>query len=190
MPLPFPIPTWDAVRLAAAPYLVWIKIGIVVLIVTVVFGAGFRMGSGLTEAKWQHAATEQADAFQKALLDNLAVERAAAAANQETSNALQEELAQIRTERDRLRARPVRTVRLCPTPAADGVPAAAASAGGRDGAAPAPFASSGPTGPDIGRGLYDLADDGDEREADLDARLIACQKVVTDNYEAMKQEPK
>lgn len=186
MPLPFPIPTWDAARLAIAPWLMWIKIAFLAAI----FAGGYYVGHRMSEAKWQHAATEQADAFQKALLDNLAVERAAAAANQETSNALQEELAQIRTERDRLRARPVRTVRLCTTPAADGVPAAAAPAGGRDGAAPAPFASSGAAGPDIGRGLYDLADDGDEREADLDARLIACQKVVTDNYEAMKQEPK
>jgi Sec-independent protein translocase protein TatA len=171
------IPTVDAARLALAPYLLWLKLAAVLLIVALIFGAGWKAGAGLTEGRWQRAAAKQAADYQATLARAREAERASYAKSNEVSRGLQQDLAAIRAERDRLRNQPVRTVRLyVPAAGPACLPSDRPAAGGRDGATAAAAAPASAAGPDIGRGLYDLTDDGDAREAELAARLTRCQE--------------
>jgi hypothetical protein len=69
---------------------------------------------------------------------------------------------------------PVRTVRLCRSPAAS-LPSATTAASGTDAGAaaeqPAAFGSDPQPGPDIGAALYSLADQADERAAQCNALI-------------------
>lgn len=172
------IPTWETAKLAVAPYLMWIKLAIIAAVVLTLYSCGFKAGSAATEAKWQSAAKDQAAAFQRTLTDSIATERRVAQTNQETSRELQTQIIRIQAERDRLRSLPARVVRVyVPAAGPAGVPAAAGADGRRDGAASAPAQLPGPLGPDIGRSLYTIVDDSDAREAELAARLVACQEA-------------
>lgn len=163
-----------------APYAALLKVAALAIVAAAIFGAGWKAGAGLTEARWQRERAKQAAEYQSALTRAREAERAAYAKSQEVSRGLQNDLAAIRAERDRLRDRPARVVRLCPDtdPAAGRMPAAPGAAGRRDAAAPAAAENAGAPGRDIGGPLYELVDDGDEREAELARRLVACQDAA------------
>lgn len=171
------IPTPAVLQAALAPYLLYIKAAAWLLVVAAIFGAGCKVGAGFTERRWQAAQAAQAREYQSAVERARAAERASWAKRDEVSTNVQAELEAVRAERDRLRRLPARVVRV-QVPAADPgrVPGASPAAPGSDGAAAGAAAPAGPAFVDIGRGLYDLADDGDAREAELAARLTACQQ--------------
>lgn len=170
------LPTLDAAKLAIAPYTLALKIGAAVLMAALIFVGGWKAGSALIAGRWQRAAAKQAADYQSSLARARETERASYAKSQEVSRGLQNDLAAIRVERDRLRNQPVRTVRVyVPAASPAGLSAASPAAGGRHGAPAAAAEPSATIGPDIGRGLFDLVDDGDAREAELAARLTRCQ---------------
>jgi hypothetical protein len=169
------IPAVDAARLALAPYLLWIKLSSWLLVFALIFGAGWKAGASLTQLRWQRAAEKQAADYRFSLALAREAERASYAKRDEVSNALQKDLAATRAERDRLRALPARTVRVyVPAASATSLPAVAGTTAGRPGATAGTAAPAATLGPDIGRSLYAIVDDGDEREAELRARLTAC----------------
>lgn len=157
--------------------LAYLRLGIACLAAAVMFALGWKMGSAHASAQLQRAQAASEAKYLSAVERAREAERASYAKSQEVSRALQSDLAAIRGERDRLRAQPARGVRLCPDadPAGSGVSAAGAAPGRRDAAAAGATKAPGPAGRDIGRPLYELVDDGDEREAELARRLSACQ---------------
>lgn len=170
-----PIPTVAAAEAALAPYLLWLRLAAIALMVALIFGAGWRAGSRLTEYRWQRAAAKQAADYQASLAQAREAEKRSYAQRDEVSNALQRDLATIRADRDRLRALPARVVRVyVPAARPASLPADGRPAPGRDGTIAGTAPPAGTPGPDIGRGLYDLVDDGDSREAELRARMDAC----------------
>jgi hypothetical protein len=123
----------------------WVAIG---LVAASLFGAGFKTGSDLMERRW--------------LLEKVDVERQRAAdalAAQGVSNAYQLRLVDLENA---ARNRPTRIVRLCNDPVQ--VPGAGS---GSDGSAAGGLPPT--AGPDIGRGLEDLAKDADKCAAQLKA---------------------
>jgi hypothetical protein len=169
------LPTVDAARLALAPYLLWVKLAALALIVALIFGVGWKAGASLTESRWLRAAAKQAADYQSSLAHAREAERASYAKRDGVSNALQKDLAAVTAERDRLRGLPARIVRVyVPAAPAASMSANGGAAAGHSGAPAGTPALAGPPGPDIGRGLYDLADDSDAREAELGARLSRC----------------
>lgn len=167
------IPTVAAAQLALQPYLLWIKLAVYAAIVATIFGAGWKTGSSLTTARWEHAAAKQAADYQESLKRAIASERASYAQRDEVSRDLQKDLAAVQAERDRLRRQSARVVRVYVPAPAGSVPADGGTAP-RHGGAPGPAEPTATAGPDIGRDLYDLADDGDAREAELRARVNRC----------------
>jgi hypothetical protein len=113
----------------------------------------------------------------------LNAERAIVAATQEVSRGLQTDLTEIRAERDRLRDIPPRVVRVrVPGPA----PSASATVASRSGsAATGTLEVEGEGGSaagldwDIGPFLYRLADDSDQREAELAAQVRRLQEAYS-----------
>lgn len=107
------------------------------------------------------------------LLVERAHQKAQAEANQkaqEVSRGYQQDLDQIRRDRDRLRKRPVRVVRVCPDPSVSATPS------GYRNTPSGTIAPEKTVGFDIGQPLYELVDDGDQREKELRSQLIACQE--------------
>ena len=157
------IPTVDAARLALTPYLLWIKLAAVLLVVLAIFGAGAKVGYGFASHRVDALKAEQAQQDQKRAEAAIAAERAYTAKLNEASRGYQAALA-------RLRDRPVpdaRPVRLCVD--APRVPRATAAGGPRSTTAPGgvvhgaidPDPAVRP-GPDIGPALQRLAGRADE----------------------------
>lgn len=166
------IPGLDAAKAALAPYLFWIKVGALLLVVALIFGTGWRAGSGLTEARWQRAAAKQAADYQESLSRAREAERRSYAKSQEVSRDYQAKLVDLEGRyRDALgRIGPVR-VRRCPA-AAGGVPAASAGTGGPHAAGDrpdVPGATGGDPDRDIGPDLVLLARDADHCREQLTA---------------------
>lgn len=141
-----------------------------------ILGVGL-LWAGLTVHGWRRAAAlvpglEQSVADRDATIKQIRHDQTIA---QEISSDYQTRLAAIAAERDILRARPVRPVRLCrPAPGAGVLPAG--PAGGPDAAATAGAAVPATAGPNLGPGLYGIADDADELAARLSAQLSALQE--------------
>ena len=193
------IPTVAAAQLALQPYLLWIKLAVYAAIVAAIFGAGWKTGSSLTTARWEHAAAKQAADYQSSLKAAREAERASYAKAQQISRGYQDEI-------DRLRSQPiVRTpVRLCrdatnssrvsATGPTTGGPGPAAPAGGvvssTDGTDP-----SVRPGPDIGPALRGLARRADEVSAQgrgiqaHDALKIAGRRSVTSTAPPLTTHP-
>lgn len=96
-------------------------------------------------------------------------------AAQKASKEYQDDLSKIRADRAARRDLPARSVRLCQQSPTVQRPA---DTGGPDAAATAAAQPSEAAGPDIGPSLYDLADDGDEREAELAAQIRRLQEAL------------
>lgn len=163
------IPTVAAAQFAMQPYLLWIKIGAVLLVLLGCFGAGAKVGSSLTAARYQAREAQQAREYQSVLARAREAERRSYEKAQEVSRDYQAELA-------RLRDRPVSRVpaRLCVSATAPGrVPATGPATGGPGAAVPAGGVvqpADGPdtgvrAGPDIGPALRGLARRADEVSA-------------------------
>lgn len=164
------IPTVDAARLALAPYLLYIKIGIFVAIVAVIFGAGWKVGASLTESRWQAAAAKQAQDYRDNLARAREAERTSYDKAQAASNDYQQKLTDLEGKYRAALGRlgPVR-VRVGPA-SAGGLPATGAAPGGSDAArdgADVPGAAG--SDPDIGPDLVTLARDADKCREQLTA---------------------
>lgn len=134
--------------------LFWLKVG-GIAVVAIIIG-----WVGLTVNGWRQDSTKLV-----AVRQELSDVKAAQAASHKASEDLQGEL---QTLRDAAR-KPSPVVRMCKP--AKPVPEAGTE---RDGAAPGTGELPQEAGPDIGKDLYDLADDADE----LAARLRACQALL------------
>lgn len=159
----------DVLRAQLAPYLILIRVGLVVAVLVLTFTLGWKAGSGHASGQWERAAAKQAAEYQSSLARAREAERASYAKSQEVSRAYEDEL-------ERLRAAPVdrRPVRLClETPRPAGMPAAGTAAGKPGEAVPAGglVQSAGGIdpamwpGPNIGPALRGVARRADEVSA-------------------------
>ena len=158
------IPTVDAARLALMPYLLWIKLAAVLLVVLAIFGAGWKVGAGLTETRWQSAQASQAREYQSALAHAREAERASYTRSQEVSRDYQSKLAALEG-RYADAARSIGPVRVCVAAAAPAhVPAVSAPASrphAADDRPDVPRAPAGDPGRDVGPELIALVRDAD-----------------------------
>jgi hypothetical protein len=166
------IPTVDAARLALAPYLLWVKLAVVLLMLALIFGAGWKAGASLTEGRWQRAAAKQAADYQSSVARAREAERASYAKSQEVSRGYQQKLAALDADYRAALGRigPVR-VRNCPT-VAGGLPATGAAASRPTGAndrADIPATAGSDPSRDIGPDLVTLARDADHCREQLTA---------------------
>jgi hypothetical protein len=179
IPLPFPFPTALVIRgviaLAVAATAVAIVVGGYMHIKSI--GADEVRAEIAPRLNELHTKLEDSERMRDATqrhMDRILNDWTRA---QEASDAYQTDLAAIRAERDRLRALPARAVRLCVEPDPSGM-LAGDGAGGSTAAATATAQLALAAGPDIGGGLYGLADDGDARELELGAQLRKLQALV------------
>ncbi len=156
--------TLDPVRIALAPYTLWLKLGAVALAVVLIFGTGWKVGAGLTQARWQRAAI-QAERERTAEVERArAAEQAANDHSQEVSRDYEARLSELDQQR-RAAIRRIGPVRVCnPVARASRVPAAADPSSRPDGAGARDLVS-GPTGGDLER---DIGPDLTELAADAD----------------------
>jgi hypothetical protein len=140
----------------------WIKPAAILILALALVGLGYRIGSGLTEARWQRAQVKAEQAHTASIAAARESELAAYDKSNEVSREYQEDLAKIRAERDRLRHQPVRVVRVY-------IPADPVSLS----TAPAAVELAGEArsgvrfSRDVGPELYGIVDDSDQREAEL-----------------------
>lgn len=166
------IPTVDAARLALAPYLLWVKLAVMAIVMALIFGAGWKVGAGLTESRWLRAAAKQAADYQSSLARAREAERASYAKSQEVSRGYQQKLAALEVDYRAALGRigPVR-VRNCPA-VAGGLPATRPAPGRPDAAhdrADLPAAAGSDPDRDIGPELVTLARDADHCREQLTA---------------------
>lgn len=151
-----------------APYMAYAKFGIYAAVGIAVLTFGWRVHAwheGYKELAAERACEPNTECAKRAARFAEAQQKAA----QEQAQKAQEAVQSYEQEIASLRARPARTVRVCPDPGGvrDAAPARAA-----DGASPAAGELPGPAGRDIGADLYQLAKDADE----VAARLRALQE--------------
>ncbi len=170
------IPSFDVAQAALAPYLMWVKIGLFALVVAAAGLFAWRVNA------WHHgylerdAAVAQEKATRAQAAQTLAQLQTRFDNAQKASQEFQNDVSKIRAERDRLRNLPARTVRVCV--AGPAVQAAGPGPRRSDGAAPGPTPQPATAGPDIGRDLYGIADDADQREAELAAQIVKLQGLL------------
>jgi hypothetical protein len=151
----------------------WIKPAAILILALALVGLGYRIGSGLTEARWQRAQVKAEQAHTASIAAARESELAAYDKSNEVSREYQEDLAKIRAERDRLRHQPVRVVRVYIPADPVSLSAAGAAAGGSGSTAPAAVELAGEArsgvrfSRDVGPELYGIVDDSDQREAEL-----------------------
>ena len=164
------IPTVAAAQLALQPYLLWIKLAVYAAIVAAIFGAGWKTGSSLTTARWEHAAAKQAADYQSSLKAAREAEIASYEKSQVISNDYQAKLTDLEYKYRAALGRigPVR-VRVGSS-TAGGLPKTGTTPGGPDAAhdgTDVPGAAGSDT--DIGPDLVTLARDADKCREQLTA---------------------